>query len=269
MIISHTHKYLFIELPMTGSTAISKELREQYDGVSILQKHSTYLDFLRVANEAEKQYFVFAGIRHPLDQVVSHYFKFKTGHDGQFTAEEHLDKLKKNCLFRLAYGYSHMARYRFIQEHNADFATFFLKFYRAPYNNWSSMAHRHFDYVIHFEHLAEDFERAIAALGLTLKRPLPVRNKTAEKATNFFSYYDTPTLQQRAMQVFGPFMEQWSYDFPDEWTSSSISLRSRAEYRFLNVFRNVYWRYLRRPMVAVKDSVTIEEARQRVANQSL
>ena len=95
MIISHTHKYLFIELPMTGSTAISKELREQYDGVSILQKHSTYLDFLRVANEAEKQYFVFAGIRHPLDQVVSHYFKFKTGHDGQFTAAEHLDKLRE------------------------------------------------------------------------------------------------------------------------------------------------------------------------------
>ncbi len=32
MIIRHRYKYVFVELPHTGSTAISEELRELYDG---------------------------------------------------------------------------------------------------------------------------------------------------------------------------------------------------------------------------------------------
>ena len=32
MIISHKHKYIFIGLPFSGSSAISKELIEEYEG---------------------------------------------------------------------------------------------------------------------------------------------------------------------------------------------------------------------------------------------
>lgn len=42
VIISHEHKYVFAELPHTGSTAVSRELRENYAGEKILGKHSTY-----------------------------------------------------------------------------------------------------------------------------------------------------------------------------------------------------------------------------------
>ncbi len=42
MIISHKYKYLFIELPRTGTTAISKELRERYAGELIYEKHTKY-----------------------------------------------------------------------------------------------------------------------------------------------------------------------------------------------------------------------------------
>ena len=54
MVISHRHRYLFVELPRTGSTAIHRELIELYDGTAILQKHATYEDFLRGATEIEK-----------------------------------------------------------------------------------------------------------------------------------------------------------------------------------------------------------------------
>ena len=53
MIISHKYKYLFIGLPLAASTAISKELCEQYEGVPILSKHSIYQDFLKTATEEE------------------------------------------------------------------------------------------------------------------------------------------------------------------------------------------------------------------------
>ena len=49
MIISHRHRFVFVELPRTGSSAVRRELRELYDGVPILHKHSTYDEFRRQA----------------------------------------------------------------------------------------------------------------------------------------------------------------------------------------------------------------------------
>ena len=40
MIISHRHRYVFVKLPRTGSSAVRRELRELYDGVPILHKRS-------------------------------------------------------------------------------------------------------------------------------------------------------------------------------------------------------------------------------------
>ena len=55
MIISHKYKYLFIETPHTGSTAISNELQENYDGQRILHKHAYYFEFARQASEEERK----------------------------------------------------------------------------------------------------------------------------------------------------------------------------------------------------------------------
>jgi hypothetical protein len=65
MIISHRHRYVFVEVPRTGSTAVSAELRENYDGHEILRKHASYRDFLRVASEEERGYFTFSAVRNP------------------------------------------------------------------------------------------------------------------------------------------------------------------------------------------------------------
>jgi hypothetical protein len=45
MVISHKHKYLFVELPKTATSAISHELIETYAGEKILRKRSAYRDF--------------------------------------------------------------------------------------------------------------------------------------------------------------------------------------------------------------------------------
>ncbi len=67
MIISHKYKHLFIELPLTASTAVSKELGENYGGSWILYKHAAYQDFLRQATAEEKEPFVFSSSHNPLD----------------------------------------------------------------------------------------------------------------------------------------------------------------------------------------------------------
>ena len=57
MIISHRYKFLFIGLPFSASSAITKDLHEEHDGKPYLRKHSLYHEFVKVATDEEKKYF--------------------------------------------------------------------------------------------------------------------------------------------------------------------------------------------------------------------
>src|SRR3989344_4669838 len=142
MIISHKHKYIFIELDRTASSAIAKELCENYEGTPILWKHARYCDFLRIAKPKEKRYFVFSGIRNPLDVLVSIYFRYKSDHSQLFS------KQKKGVT-----KYN-LIQYRFIKDNEADFTDFFKKFYANNiYNEWKTKGFGSFDYIYRFENL--------------------------------------------------------------------------------------------------------------------
>jgi hypothetical protein len=237
MIISHKHKYLFVELPRTGSTAVRRELRHYYDGTPILFKHATYHDFQRVANAEEKNYFVFSGIRNPLDEAVSLYFKYKTDHQARFS---HLEQTEKNWLVR----FITKKKYDFVQGSDADFSTYFMKHYWLPYSNWSALSHKEFDFVIRFENLADDFAQALRLIGLEAKRPLPVVNKTARRRQSFTTYY-SPEAIRRAKRVFGPYMQQWGYEFPPEWNNAPIPWWNQMEFELWSKTRLLYWKYIR------------------------
>ena len=84
MIVSREHRFVFVEAPFTGSTAISKELLEQYGCEEVLHKHAHLREFLNVATPEEREYKVAIGVRHPLDQIVSFHAKLKTNHKGAF-----------------------------------------------------------------------------------------------------------------------------------------------------------------------------------------
>ena len=236
MIISHAHKYLFVELPRTGSTAISKELRAHYDGEEILKKHATYRDFLAQATDEEKRYFVFSGIRNPLDKILSLYFKYKTDQRGYDNPD----------IFRRSnpmIAWLMRRQFRFVQSTNASFEDFFRKFYYVPYDDWSSLDHKHLDYVMHFERLSTDFAEVLNKLGLEPVRDLPVVNKTAEREDDFWSYY-TPSIQRRAKWVFGPYFKRWGYEFPAEWRTPTPT-GAQFAFTLANTLRHGYWRFLR------------------------
>ncbi len=238
MIISHRYKYLFVQLPRTGSTAIAKELRSCYEGEPILKKHSTYEDFLRVASKEEKKYFTFSCIRNPLDDAVSHYFKCKTDHKGNFTNPVRTRK-RKGLANKLD-----AEIYLYLKETGADFPTFFAKYYRLPFTSWASLSHREFDFILRFENLSADFATVLKRIGIEPKRPLPVINRTADRDRSFVRYY-SPEIIPRAVQVFGPYMQEWGYEFPPEWGEVKVPRWAQLEYRALTSVRSVYWKYLR------------------------
>lgn len=262
MIISNEHRYVFVELPRTGSTATRDELISQYGGRKILNKHSTYWDFLRVADEDEKRYFVFSGIRNPLDDAVSHYFKLKTDHHGRFT-----DPVRRKYRLgnrgaeiyrrtgkspqgttprrRTLAEYGENRKYDYIRRHRADFARFIRRYRWLPYDNWSRLSHERLDHVIRFEHIQDDFARALELIGLEQKRPLPVVNKTQAKDDDYLQYY-TPDIIPRVRFVFGPYMRKWGYELPPEWGADAAQRWHDWVYEALAVPRTFYWTRLRR-----------------------
>lgn len=237
MIISHTHRYLFVQLPHAGSTAIGAELIENYAGTATLRKHAHYLEFLRTASPAEKKYFVFSSIRNPLDEAISIYTHFKTNPYQRFTNSK---KLKKNGGWVDDYTADF---YQWFAQVQPDFPTFFRQYYKLPYDNSSCLAHHQFDYVIRFENLQAGFSEALKLLGLEQKRPLPLVNPTKNKEGTLLSYY-SPPLQAEAKRVFGPFMRKWGYQFPSEWGDTSLSWSTQLSFKALSLGRQFYFRYL-------------------------
>jgi hypothetical protein len=238
MIISHQYKYVFVEYPRTGTTAVSKELCENYAGKRILRKHSTYQEFLKVATPEEKKYFVFASVRNPLDDAVSHYFKLKTDHGERYTNREKVRNGKRLSEIMDAY------LFRYLQKKDMDFPTYFRRFYVIPYNTWSTISIKRYDYIMRFENLTDDFANVLKKLGITPVRPLPHRNVTGERKKEYWMYY-TPEIIPRARRIFGPFLKQWGYEFPKEWGEQPISFWNQVEYEFFTLFRRVYWSVLR------------------------
>ena len=242
MIISHTHRYLFVELPRTGSTAIRRELRDHYDGQPILHKHATYEEFLKAANVEEKKYFVFSGIRNPLDDAVSQYFKLKTDHNRRMTDPSRAPK-SKPLLNRVV----DRRAFRYLQREDADFPSYFMRYHVLPYDRWSSLSHHKFDYIIRFESLADDFAEVLRRIGIEQTRPLPQVNTTAKRDRDYRDYYP-PHTRARARRVFGPFMERWGYAFPSDWGIETTTAADRVQYSIFSFFAGLYWRFLR-PLV--------------------
>jgi hypothetical protein len=239
LIISHVHRYVFVELPRTGSSAVRHELREMYDGVPILNKHSTYREFLRKATPDEREYFVFSAVRNPLDDAVSRYFKLRTDHHGRFSGQEAVQRRK-----HLVNNVLDAQMFRYLERTDADFSAFFLKFYRLPYDTWASLSHTQFDYVMRFERLADDFAMALQRAGIEPIRPLPVINPTTSRRREFASYY-TPAARRRARRVMGPYMRRWGYEFPADWEIEPPSQVHQIEYSMFSALARAYWVHVR------------------------
>lgn len=238
MIISHMHKYVFVEYPRTGTTAISNELCQHYSGTRILRKHSTYQQFLKIASPEEKEYFVFASVRNPLDDAVSHYFKLKTDHRERYTNRKKVRNGKRLAEYLDAF------LFQYLQKSDVDFPSYFRKFYVIPYNTWSTTSIKRYDYIMRFEKLQDDFAAVLKLLGIDPIRPLPQRNVTGERKKEYWMYY-TPEIIPRARRIFGPFMRQWQYEFPREWGEQPVTFWNQVEYDFFTLFRRVYWSVLR------------------------
>lgn len=220
MIISHKHQYLFVETPLTGSTAISAELREHYAGESILRKHSTFAEFFLQATEEERGYFVFTGVRNPLDMEYSRYVKMKNNHKQNFTTPE---RFQRNGGW---ISDEDLEKYAYIQSEEATYSRYLARYMKSVYRNIYHDNKSVYDYVMRFEGLEDSFAELLSKLGIDQVRPLPVVNRTSRKSSgNYIDAY-SPEIRQKICSLWGPYMHDWGYILPEHWGVSG----DRREY---------------------------------------
>ncbi len=239
MIISHKYKFLFIGLPFSASSAISKELYLEYEGRPLLKKHSIYYEFRKIANDEELNYFVFAVLRNPMEIAVTVYEKMKANAKGNFTNPDlfvenggHITRKQRRA-------------FNFIHNKKATFQQYFNKFFDKPYDNLASLTLDNCDYVIRYNNIREDYLTALKKAGVLNPRPLPVANKTVGKKQDMSIYY-TQDIKEKAISVFGPFLEKYNYPFPEKWGEVTVPIKSRIQFRLLGVLRRLNHRYFKK-----------------------
>ena len=250
MIISHKYKFLFIGLPFSASSAITKELHAKYEGKPYLRKHSLYHEFIKVATTEEKGYFVFAVLRNPMEIAITVYEKMKANAKANFTNPD---------LFKENGGYitkNHRIRFNYITDNNATFQEYFLKFHSNPYDNYSSITIDNCDFVIRYENIAEDYLLALNKVGVESPSPLPVANKTVGKKNDLSEYY-TEKIRKKAIYVFGPFLAKYNYSFPENWGDINIPLLSIIKFKVMGVLRRINEKFIKKYPVRKSISGTI------------
>lgn len=240
MIISHRHQYVFIELPLTASTAIAQELMDNYEGEAILYKHANYRKFLKQASSAEKEYLPFIGIRNPLDKAVSQYHKYKVDHKNKYSDPR---PRRSGRLTHWLNSRKHSSRFKEVQSQEISFNQFFLENYSGVYTDWSVIDKERMKAIIHFESLQDDFSRVLNLIGIKQKRPLPQLNRTESKDHTFWEYFSTPQMRKHAALIFGPYMNHWGYDFPIEWEVNQYQTSRTGIFNIVNSVKKFYWIY--------------------------
>lgn len=250
MIISHKYKFLFIGLPFSASSAISKELHLEYGGKPLLRKHSVYYEFKKVAKKKELDYFVFAVLRNPMEILVTMYEKMRANAKGNFTNPEffienggHITKKQRRV-------------FDFVHNEKATFQQYFRRFFKMPYDNLASLTFDHCDYVISYENIAEDYLTCLKKAGVKDPRPLPVANKTQGKMRDFSAYY-TEDIKKEAIFVFGPFLAKYNYSFPQLWGRVRPSIKSRMYFNGLRFLRKTHQKYFKKKITRFSAKGTI------------
>ena len=245
MLISHKYKYVFIETPQTGCSAIRNELIENYSGEIILSKHSVYSHFLAIATSEEKKYFVFSSIRNPLDKSVSTFLKFKTNHRNRYTNKIDINDYRKSLLI-----YRDRLFFRKVVKPDFSFKNYLESI--KPYDGISTLDHKKFNFIIRFENLNDDFKKVLKQLQIKSVRDLPLYNATATKK-DYNNFYEDLEVQKLAFKKFAVFMNYWNYKFPSNFDDNKISYSQIIKWKIYHIIRIFIWSYYRKGLKDLKD----------------
>lgn len=215
--ISDTHKFVFVEMPKTGTTTIAailekyKSLPSTEDRDSIAWRHRSASEIKKSFDELGKDwddYFVFTFVRNPYDRIVSLYsFMHKTIKDYETHAKPknrippHMDWVE------MCYE---------VTGKNPTFKDYVKSLEGEPPDPLDDIFHfthegetKLVDFVGRFENLQKDFNIVCDKIGIP-KHKLPHKNKSEH--SHYSKYYDDNAIRI-VRNRFEKSIEYFGYDF--------------------------------------------------------
>lgn len=230
MIINDKFKYIFIGIPFSASSAISKELIELYDGSPLLHKHANIPYLLKMMPQLDiSSYNVFAVARDPIEMAFSVYNKMLTNAYDVYT--------KPNFFIENGGFVKPRAREIFKELHGESwsFNDYISSVYNIiPYDSYLSENKPYLSQVIDFSELQNGFNEFLENVGLPKKRELPVYNKTVKDSDNMYLH---PDVKKKA---FGPFLE-YNKVFYRSLDLGSIPLSSMFKFKIFRLIKSYRW----------------------------
>lgn len=196
MIVNYDKKFIFVGLPFSACSAISKELLEQYQCETLLHKHANIPALLLSRPDINiKNFDVVAVVRDPVETSLTLYHWLKNNRYEHFTKAENFFE-NGGTVTR-----HHRKLYALIQKRDMTFQQYLDHCFRfIPYDSLLSENIHFLTKIIRYDHLQDDFRSCFRALGLEINRDLPIYNQTAEKE-NVISIDE-----KRLTKYFGPYL---------------------------------------------------------------
>jgi hypothetical protein len=196
VIISHSHKFVFIHTPKTSGSSIGFLLNKYSKNLALpenididtwgwqipLHQRGMHQPYYLVKNYIPKEYYVFAFVRNPFDLLVS--------------------------------GWRH--------KYNRDFDSFIMyQLFNSPklFYKWTQWQYLSFnekielDYVGKFENIEKDFNNIAEQIGIKERyNDLPLKNVTNYNKENYKDYYSDET-RSIVEKKYAKDLEYWGYKF--------------------------------------------------------
>ena len=214
--IDHDKKFVFLQIPKTGSDSIcncllkflcKKNMMSELSNKSIFGgcgHHSNLEELVNQTNQTFEDYFIFTIVRNPFDRVLSEYTYIP-----KYLAKIESGEIRRIC--NNLNGYS-------VESFRDKFPTFtsyvknipeiiFLNGHGRP--QYSYVRYKKPDFIGRFENLQEDFDTICDKIGIP-KQQLPHLNKTKHK--HYTEYYDDETREIVAKK-YAKDIEYFGYEF--------------------------------------------------------
>jgi len=195
MLINYKHKFIFVGLPFSACSAISKELIERYGCEQILHKHASIPALKKLRPEIRvEEYEIVVVVRDPVEMCQTTYSWLKENRYDHFTDPEKRIENGGTVTRR------HRELFKKIRDNKLTFEDYINYSYSViPYDSLLSENSKYVTKVIRFENLQDEFKTVFKSLGLKIDRDIPAYNLTKNK--NSFT-----AGEDLLGKVFSPFL---------------------------------------------------------------
>jgi len=207
MLISDTHRMVFVHVQKTGGVTVGQVLEEAVPDVRRWPergiKHATLAQLIDAEPELAA-YWTFGFVRNPWSRLVS-----------WWAMVERFDELARQGVERAQARFDNNAFLRTSREY-VDFETFVMEgpaeldCLRTPQLTYLTSEAKTIDFVGRTESFQADLQHVFDHLGLTFPAELPHRNRSPHA---HYTTYFSPKSRDRVAELFAPDIEAFGYEF--------------------------------------------------------